>query len=307
MEWKFGFLPNPIGVIGDDWSIEPLSTYEETTNEWKTYGDSYGWILPPIVYSEKRIPQVDGTFLTEVDHNTRRSTSHWNIPPTHKLIYSGSNVYDEEQERYGIAGFLMHALGCIYGVELQFDNWYVMSRIRSKPGGPFVPNKKAVISALKILPQWYNSQSSECKIVITNSLFMHNHVPSYENSWEEFLWQYVAFDGCWNVALNQTTPRITTGSRSTSGEWRFKIFADKYGLISKPLHFKEWAKIRDDLVHEVTWGGVMPSHSPDDKVYSACMFLRKFTTMALLACMSYDSESLSIDWHTSSRLALNPP
>ena len=193
----------------------------------------------------------------------------------------------------------MHALGCIFGAELQFSDWTVTGRKRPSEGGAFGPSQESVSAALRILPTWYGKQSSDAKRVITNALFMHNHTPSYEWEWERFLWQYVAFDGCWFALQgigNQTPHHL-----------RLKKFAKYYDLVIEEAAFAEWVRIRNELIHEVSWGGAMLGLQADIRARKAYLPLRSFTTRALLAVMGFGSDSVKTDWRSAFQMVLEAP
>jgi len=226
----------------------------------------------------------------------------WYLPVTHELIYTGHRRRDRTRTKSELAAFLLYLVGAAFGAQLQHEDWFVVGR-QSKTGNPiFVPEKRTIEQLLDHGEQWFDKSSSAVQTAAISAFYLHNLLPSYEWEWEEFAWEYSVFDACWFIAReNGLVTRASIGHAD-----RFKQFADACGLVSKDDHFKTWVNLRNDLIHQVTWGYAVPGHAPKSEVSGALLWMRAFVAFALFACISYPSPSLKEDWQTAALVGLDP-
>lgn len=300
ISWEFGVLPERVTGCGNEWKIEPLEEFEEAVSDWNNSANPQGWVLPPVIHSVRQERTLEGGWVEDEIPNTRRTAEHWKLPPTHRLRHTGEGSIDEDQLKQTIAFFVIQCVGCLFGCELQFSDWGVKGRKRARPLGYFVPYGNALDVALEVLPRWYQRQDKRIQKIMTSSLYLHNHSESYEFSWERFLWQFLAFEGCWHIAQKVHGVR-------RNNETRFEAFAKHFGLVIERDEFVRWNDIRNELVHEVTWGKEVPGYGGEEQPWNATIFLSNFTTVALLSVMSFDPRSLVANWNTRSRRPLILP
>ena len=148
---------------------------------------------------------------------------------------------------------------------------------------------------------WYDAQDDHSRKVISSSLFIHSHSESYEFTWERFLWQHAAFEGCFHLA------KKVHGMRAGHRRNRFEVFADHFDLQSDPDQFRMFSHIRNELVHEVMWGNQVPGFGGEGQPWNQTIYLSHFTTLALLAVMNVETPSLHVNWNTRSRMVLEAP
>ncbi|MFH1312080.1 MAG: hypothetical protein ABIJ00_02530 [Candidatus Eisenbacteria bacterium] len=204
----------------------------------------------------------------------------------------------------GVAAFAIYLIGALYGVEVQHSGWFVTGRQKKRTGGMFVPLKNAVGSILGLGTQWFFRQPRSVQTAIISALHIHNHVPVYEWPWERYAWQYSVFDAAWYIAeRNGQIPKPKRGKRRRHAD-RFYTFARAFHMRSNKREFCRWAKYRNDLIHQVTWGKNVPGHIPRTPVHRAYLPLRSFTTMALLASIGYNGATLRMPWNTIQQLGL---
>jgi len=296
--WEFGFLPEATSVSFNGWRIKPLEGFEETLAEWNQLSDPHGWVLPPIIEQVKIKRTLDGQKVESVVPNTQRSANLWRMPASHALTYEDGDPPTQEPNKPGVPYFVVQCLGAIEGCELQLSNWWVSGKKRLKPLGFLCPVGDALSHCLSKAYDWYEAQNDHCRKVISSSLFIHSHSESYEFSWEQFLWQHTAFEGCFHLA--EKVHGMKTGGRRN----RFEVFAEHFGLRSAPDQFKVFSQIRNELVHRVTWGAQVPGFGGEGQPWNQTVYLSNFTTLALLAVMAVDTPSLQNNWSTRSRMAL---
>lgn len=204
-ELNFGVLSGlnyvPKSYRGTDWSIEPLPDCETTVAEWKARADGQTNFVYP------RLQETVKSFLgskTPVP-NSLRTAETQKLPATHKLVWHAGPASPKrnelEEQRKGIAGVLMHAVGVAFGIEMQFEGWEATGRVLAKPMGYFGPGHGAIDSLLQIIETNFPALPAEARLTLWNALYLHNHVPAYSWIWEQFAWQYTTFDAAWNVAV----------------------------------------------------------------------------------------------------------
>ena len=299
--WEFGFLPESTSTNFDGWRVEPLDDFEGTLEGWNQLSDPQGWVLPPIIERVKVKRISEGEEVEDVVPNTRRSANFWRHPPSHSLIYEGREPPAQEPTKPGAPYFIVQCLGAIKGCELQLSNWWVSGKKRLRPLGFLHPVDGALNHCLSMAYAWYDAQDDHSRKVISSSLFIHSHSESYEFTWERFLWQHTAFEGCFHLA--EKVHGMKAGGRRN----RFEVFADHFGLQSDPDQFRIFSRIRNELVHEVMWGNQVPGFGGEGQPWNQTIYLSHFTTLALLAVMDVKTPSLHVNWNTRSRMVLETP
>ena len=299
--WEFGFLPESTSANFDGWRIEPLDNFEGTLEEWNQLSDPQGWVLPRIIEQVRGKRISEGDEVKEVVPNTRRSAKLWRIPPSHSLIYEGKEPPAQEPTKPGVPYFIVQCLGAIKGCELQLSNWWVSGKKRLRPLGFLHPVDGALNHCLSMAYAWYDAQDDHSKKVISSSLFIHSHSESYEFTWERFLWQHTAFEGCFHLA------KKVHGMKAGGRKNRFQVFADHFGLQSDPDRFKMFSHIRNELVHEGMWGNQVPGFGGEGQPWNQTIYLSNFITLALLAVMNVKTPSLYVNWNTRGRMVLEAP
>jgi hypothetical protein len=305
VEFPFGVLPWPDHARGHRWSLEILDDYRETISEWQSRGSDHDWVYPPCHPSRRwvRDPATGSETWVRVP-GSERALPVWNVPVTHKLVYTGPGVPDQELTKEGIATFLIYLIGRVNGVEVQHEDWYVAGRQHKDIGGVFVPVGHALDQLMGHAERWFEALKPAVRTAAISALYLHNHVLSYEFSWEAFAWQFSVFDACCYIA--DKTGIVQNSMRGMGHGKRFEELARIGGLVSRPAAFIQWVKYRNALIHEVTWGKAVPGHHPERGVYDALWDLRYYTTFALLVALKYRSPSLAQDWQVRERLALEP-
>jgi hypothetical protein len=280
MNFAFGPLPTPLSAQSTNWQVAPFSTYPARIRAWQNIGTDRQWVYPPIRFSARivsgrqiRIP------------GSGREVVVWRPPTTHRLTFVGTPQPVRLTAKRGVAALLVYLIGALYGVELQHRSWMVTWRHHKRTGGLFVSPVADVGRAMDRAASWFLTAPKQARIAMIGGLFLHNHVPSYIWDWEQFAWQYSAFDAAWRVA------RLTglIGPPPNGREWphaqRFRKMATTFGIQSDAGIFSRWVRCRNDLVHQVTWGRYTPGHKPPMAVSHLYLTLRGFTTIALLAAM----------------------
>lgn len=310
MDFEFGVLPENVTAYSPKWIVEPLPNYDDVIARWRAWGADNRWVIPPMTARmvERRDPRTGRVARTRIPGSMQQAIV-WRVPPSHRLRYARRGWLDRDKASQGIAPFLIYLVGSLYGVELQQHGWGISGRQHKRTEGLFVVRPNALGGVLAHAAAWFPRQRRDLQRTAIGMLYLHNHVPSLHWDWERFAWQYVAFDAAWRLA--RRTRRIADPPRGRGRDWphaqRFPIFAKKLGIKSATRPFRQWVRLRNELLHQAIWGRNMPGHQPQQIARQAYLPLRSFTTLAILAALGYRGASLRGNWQAGGQLSLDPP
>ena len=135
----------------------------------------------------------DTVEIGEAIPNTRRPAFLWRIPPSHTLAVDTDLDRDTFRRQTGL--FVIHLLGYFFGTRLQFEHWWVDSRIPTKPQADIVNPQRVVPPFLSTAVRTWRAWPEKDRKAMAGVLFMHDRVPGYEWPWERFNFEYTVFDG----------------------------------------------------------------------------------------------------------------
>jgi hypothetical protein len=301
LEFPFGVLPWPETATGLNWHVKTLADFEQTREQWRSTGSDRNWVHPPVQHTERgEYDAAAGDYRYLPVPGSERSAPVWKVPPTHSLFCSTASDDSRDAHR-GLATFLLYVIGTVHGVEVQHADWKVVGRQSKDVNGFLLPVRHSLSQLLRHCEEWYGMQLEPVRTTATSAFYLHNHVPSYEFGWEEFAWQYSVFDACWFLALKGGLV-VDPGGHAK----RIEAFASAMGMVVDTVRFAQWAKFRNDLIHQAMWGDAIPGHQPIEEVYTASHYLRNFVTLGLLGSLGFNSPSLTIDWRARDRSGLEP-
>ena len=195
---RFGFLPCDWTFKFDGGEISPIREITRVRKRVEKLTNTDGFLYPPHSYhvtlnprTQKRRRKVPGTDRPALLHP---------VAPSHQLDLS--EPISQEELRRGAGGFLIHLLAYLFGIRLQFHDWWFDSRVPVKifqTHNTYVRQATVEDFLSHSYKTWRNWGPSE-KMLITNVLFMHSRAPSYEWDWERFTFEYMVLDGCWKLA-----------------------------------------------------------------------------------------------------------
>lgn len=263
---QFGFLPKQLDLECSGFKIYCVDNFHETLESIKKIVNRDGFIYLP-------------------------ATVH-RLPSSHHIEFETAIVKEKKEKkelRRGLLGFMMHIIGYIFGVRLQFHDWYFDGRIPfdSQHNISITKGKleKFLVHAINKFTNWEKDK----QISFVNILYMHNRVPSYEWDWEKFIIEYMVFDACWKFSgLEETT--------NTKHGKRIGKICTEYKLYRKNDVIKKIVKLRNDLFHESLWCGEMPCIAADNDDFFVSYHLRRLNQRLIPALLGYNSAYVSSDW-----------
>jgi hypothetical protein len=195
----FGFLPWKWALEFEGGKILPHPEFEETAAWLDKYTHEDGFLYPPIEH-RRVVDPITIKPLRKIP-KTKRPAHLYQIPPSHEISLSDLDILKDI--RKGPGSFLINLLAYLFGVRLQFHDWWVDGRlpILEKARTHKISFTKDTAEhflshCYKIWEAWHEKEQK----LITNLLFMHSRAPSYEWDWERFFIEYMVSDGCYKLA-----------------------------------------------------------------------------------------------------------
>lgn len=285
---RFGFLPCDWTFKFDGGEISPIREITRVRKRVEKLTNTDGFLYPPHSYrvtlnprTQKRKRKVPGTDRPALLHP---------VPPSHQLDLS--EPISQEELRRGAGGFLIHLLAYLFGIRLQFHDWWFDSRVPIKI---FQTHNTHVRQATvedflsHSYKTWRNWGPTE-KMLITNVLFMHSRVPSYEWDWERFTFEYMVLDGCWKLAES------IHGVKGKYHSDRIKNLCQKFAIAYDAKRVNRLVALRNELFHETLWDNSQPCTAVAADTFMKPHDLRQFNQRLIPALLGYDNRYLHTNW-----------
>ena len=304
----FGFLPHKWTFEFDGGKISPIPDFDENAAWVDKYTNEDGFLYPPIVRRMKVDP-VTMKPLEEIPRTERPAHLHC-VASSHELCLFESGT--PEEIRKGPGSFIIHLLSYLFGVRLQFENWWVDGRlpIREKAGTQSI--SFAIDTAENFLSHCYQTWkrwSQKEQILITNILFMHSRAPSYEWDWERFTIQYMALDGCRRLAeslhLIQKKHRKKQKPRDF-GE-PIKTLCDSFSIPCDDDLACKIVSLRNELFHRTLWDGSQPGTAVSSSAFMSPIHLRRLNQRLIPALFEYKTPYIKTGWWFSGKYSFDQP
>jgi len=236
----FGYLPYKSNIEFNEGRITPVKEFDKVSKWVDNYVNQDGFIYPPI----ERQMKLDITtmkYLGEIPKSERPALLQ-RIPPSHELcLYS---LDENKNIREGAGAFIIHLLAYLFGVRLQFYDWWFDGRVPIKSTHNICFSEKTVEKFLYHCYQIWSSWSEENQKRIINVLYMHSRAPSYEWDWERFMIEYMVLDGCWKLA--ELVYKLT----GKKHKGRINILCQKFDIPLNETLISDIVQLRNDLFHE---------------------------------------------------------
>lgn len=121
----FGFLPYKWTIEFDGGKISPIAEFDENAVWMHEYTNEDGFLYPPIEYRVEVDP-VTMKPLKEIPR-TERPAHLYRVPPSHELCLFEFGT--PEEIRKGLGSFVIQLLAYLFGVRLQFYDWWLDGRL----------------------------------------------------------------------------------------------------------------------------------------------------------------------------------
>ena len=283
----FGFLPRKWSFAFDNVKILPFNCYKVIKGKLENVKNRDGFLYPPVSY--KRSLNIKTNKLGEKVPNTKRPALLYKTYISHSLIIDSSTTI--EDDRTGQAAFIIHLLGFLCGTRLQFHDWWIDMRIKIKEdAGIWCMNEKTAEHFLKHSFDIWKGWNERNQKLIINILYMFSRSVSYEWHWEQFMIDYMVFDGLFKICKNQDNKIKNIGH----GE-RIKFLCNKFNIEYKAEIIDKIVKLRNELFHETLWGNEQPG-SGNANFYRYVFCLHKLNECLIPAILGYNNNYGKRNW-----------
>jgi hypothetical protein len=195
----------------------------------------------------------------------------------------------------------MQLVAFLFETWLQFDDWWFDARVPMRKQGlcPTLPTAEGFMShCYKTWTGWPDVTRRR----FVSTLFMFNRAPSYQWDWEHFAVQYIVFD-----ALYKTATEIRAVPAANSHKERINQMCSCLGLARNPAKESEFVRLRNDLLHEAIWDGVLPGNGGSGDAFMCQYDLMRMNQRLIPAILGYQNEFVSSSWWARSRFIFGPP
>ncbi len=297
----FGFLPHKWTFEFDGGKISPIPEFDEVAASVNKDTNEDGFLYPPIEY-RVRVDPITINPLEKIP-KTERPAHLYRIPPSHELCLSASST--PEKIRKGPGSFIIQLLAYLFGVRLQFYDWWFDSRLpikeRARTHGLIFTENTAEEFLSYCYKTWKSWAEKEQKL-ITNLLFMHTRSLSYEGEWERFTIEYMVLDGCYRLA-----EELAFVQKGSSHGKRIESLCQKFSIpINKDL-IREIVRLRNDLFHETLWDGSQPGTAISSSSFILPTHLRRLNQRLIMALLGYKTPYIQTGWWFFGNYSLDQP
>jgi len=288
---KIGFLYYEGTLQFSNGGIYPVENFKKIHEYVDKNANKDGFFYPPTVetYSQS-VKVVNGTLETfeELVPKTKRPAQMFKMPVSHEIRII--NPFNASDPRKGDGLFLTYLIAFIFGIRLQFHDWFFDGRVPvySHQDFLFIPSatEHFIDKAYNI---WCNCSDTQKKL-LTNLLYMQTKVKSYEWDWERFILLYMVIDGCYKF-LNETQGVISRNHRN-----RMNIILEYFDMKINLEWINRIVDLRTELFHEALWEGGQPGNSGSTYSYSAAFHLSKLNNRIIFAILGHRGEYIRSPW-----------
>lgn len=282
----FGYLPYESQISFTGGKISPRQDFSDVVAWVNKHTNLDGFLYPPNE-QQLRMADISSEEWQEVPNSQRPAFLH-RIPPSHELCLD--SLAEAEDARKSSGSFIIHLLAYLFGVRLQFYDWWFDGRIPVKSTHHIHLTKKTVEKFLSHCYQLWKSWAMAEQKLITNILYMHSRVPSYEWDWERFMIEYMVLDGCWKVAS------ILNKLQAKAHKERIRILCQEFGIPMDEKLITDIVTLRTDLFHETLWDKSQPCTATNGSGFAASLHIRKLNQRLIPAILEYDTPYVRTPW-----------
>ncbi len=286
----FGFLDYNHRIDFGDGYIAPLDGFSgvvKQTYSLKNIED--GFIYPPLVYQpEEKGKETEGT---------RRADWKQQVYPSHMVTFDRPET--RISLRRGKGAFLIHLIGYLFGVRLQFEGWWFDGRVHLNRSHSITFQEDTVSDFLKWgLRKWHTLALGERRL-FTNILFMHDRIPMYQWDWERFAVEYMVFDGLCKLYESMTNKRHKNGKHKGKDDFNsIDFMCTELGIPFDHAITEEIVDLRNQLFHETLWSNGQPCTAVPGSAFYRALNIRRLNQRLIPCLLDYRSNYTKTNWCT---------
>ena len=296
---RFGFLNWRRTIEFDGGSVAPVPDFDEAAAWVDSHTNHDGFLYPGMSQQVVLDPKTN-EIVDEVPRTKRPALLH-HIWASHTLTLA--DLGTTEELRRGIGAVVIHLLGYLFGIRLQFWDWWFDGRvsIRLQATHNIAFFEATVRDFLSHCCRSWRGWVEEERWLITNLLFMHCRAPSYEWDWERFTIEYMVLDGCWRLA------ELRHGVHAPRHGDRINILCQKFGIPSDSSLIENIVRLRNGLFHEALWDGSQPCTGVGGSTFLQAYNLRRLNQRLIPALLEYKTPYVQTRWWLIDTFGFDPP
>lgn len=286
-----GFIPLKRNVVFSKGEIQKLDTFDEAKLYMHENSNADGYYYPPVVarYELKSPTYEKPDFAAGPLPRSKRPAHLFKLPASHQIVLDFP--YSVEP-RNNECMFLVQFLAFIYGTRAHITEWWIDGRVPQKTSNDYILDEMELPYLTDMaFSTWSECKTPEQQLHLTNLLYMHNRVFSYEWDWEQFTVAYMVFDGCYRYLQRYTDFKGVPEHAS-----RLKLVLEEIRIPLEEDRIKKFVKLRNDLFHETLWESKQPGISASHDAFMASRQMKKICTRILLFILGYRGEYLAKPW-----------
>ncbi len=272
----------------------PLETFEQAAGWINAYRHKDGFVYPHVErtgHGSVR-PGASGSSLEDFDwepepHTERPALLH-KLPASHEIVLHQAPL--EGDLRANDGGFLMQLASYLFGVRLQFCDWWFDGRVPVVSTHNISPHPKSIREFFSHSLEEWRGWSEGARRLFTNVLYMNSRSPSYEWDWERFTINYMVFDALYRLANELHTVKAPDHPS------RMQKMCDFFGLWVDEDRMKEIYRLRNELFHEALWDGSQPGTTTGVRAFAAEGNLRRMNQRLVVALLGYKTDYIRSSW-----------
>lgn len=297
---RFGFLNwgRPIEFEGG--SISPVSDFEKAA-AWVDANTNQDGFLYPGMSRQVVLDPRTNEIVDEVPQTERPALLH-HLPASHTLRLS--DPYTIEELRRGADAFIVHLLGYLFGIRLQFSDWWFDGRVpvRLRATHAIYISEGTVQDFLSHSYKIWRAWGEKERRLLTNALYMHCRAPMYEWDWERFTIEYMVLDACWKLAEDRKQVQPQTKHRD-----RIEKLCQIFQIPFDADLIQAIVNRRNELFHEALWDGSHPCMGVDSDTFLQPYNLRRLNQRLIPALLGYKTPYIRTYWWSISTFSFDPP
>ncbi len=296
---RFGFLPCDWSFNFNGGTVSPIPEIQKARKWVERYMNEDGFLYPPLSYRARLEPKTN-KILGKIPKTQRPAHLH-RVPASHELRLAVSGT--QEEIRKGPGAFVLHLLAYLFGIRLQFHDWWFDSRvpIRMAQTHNIHFTKATADNFLSHCYQVWRGWPEKDQKLITNLLFMHSRATSYEWDWEQFTIEYMVLDCCWRLGTGRY------GFRAKYHSDQIKILCEELGLLFDEKLGRRIVCLRNNLFHETLWDGSQPCTAVSGDAFQQPHNLRRLNQRLIPALFGYKSPYVHTAWWSIGAWPFNQP
>jgi hypothetical protein len=290
----FGFLDYKATIEFEQGRISQIEDFDDIASQVDKYINiDDGFIYPPLSW------KVDGE--GNKIPNTERVSWKQPVPPSHQLFFHFPDT--KENLRQGKGAYVIHLLAYLFGVRLQFYDWWFDGRIPHRQTHNVNFSSDTLAHFLSHSISKWESLGQEVKRLFINVLYMHSRVPIYQWDWERFAIEYMVFDGLYKLLCLI----IGKNPKSEKHTERINFVCEYFGIPIKKDFVEDIVRLRNQLFHETLWSNSQPGTVVEGSAFFQAYNLRRLNQRIIPALLDYRNEYVKTGWWFAGSYSFEKP